>query len=281
MAQPVELEIRNVQFALGDDIPRAWHGGRRSVTLFFNNLSVFFPAGERFFIQAVRAHADFVAEPALKNDVQAFCAQEGIHSREHEAYNSMLVRQGYPIAQMEARVKRILARTQRIASPLRQLAATCALEHFTALLASFVLEDPRTIAGAHPTLAALWRWHAAEENEHKAVAFDVYRAAGGSWLRRCAVMLIASGIFWFKVFEQQLRLMKHDGILCSPREWFGLLGFLLVRPGAMRRLVFPYLRYFSPRFHPWVLDNRALLERWRTEFATEAVYRQPPRARQA
>lgn len=274
MNQPeVELQVRNVEFELGDDIPRAWHGGRRAVTLFFNNLSVFFPAGERFFIHAVRAHEKPLTDPRLKEDVRRFCAQEGIHSREHVAYNALLTRQGYPIAEMEARVERILGRTRRYASPRRQLAATCALEHFTALLASFVLEDPRTLEGAHPKLAALWRWHAAEENEHKAVAFDVYQASGGSWLRRCAVMVLTTLIFWSKVVEHQLRLMHHDGILFSPREWASLLGFLFVKPGSMRRLVRPYLHYFSPRFHPWDHDNRALLETWKQEYASSELYR--------
>ena len=275
MAAKIELSVRNVAFELGDEIPRAWHGGRRAVTLFFNNLSIFFPAGERFFIHAVRAHQELLTDPALRSDVNAFCGQEGIHSREHAAYNAMLARQGYPVAEMEARVQRILNRVMRFASPRRQLAATCALEHFTALLANFVLDDPRTLEGAHPELARLWRWHAAEENEHKAVAFDVYLAAQGSWPRRCVVMLVSTGIFWFKVAEQQVRLMKHDGILFSPREWAALLGFLFVSPGAMRRLVVPYLRYFAPGFHPWDIDNRALLQRWREEFERSSAYRKP------
>ena len=48
------FEIRNLSFDL-DGVPRYWHGGKRSVTLFMNNLSLFWP-GERFFIQSVKAH---------------------------------------------------------------------------------------------------------------------------------------------------------------------------------------------------------------------------------
>ena len=43
---------------------------------------------------------------------------------------------------------------------------------------------PQLLEGAHPAMVALWKWHAAEENEHKNVAFDVYKAAGGSAVYR-------------------------------------------------------------------------------------------------
>ena len=39
------LEPRNLKFELGPDVPPYWHGGRKAVTHFFNNLSVFLPVG--------------------------------------------------------------------------------------------------------------------------------------------------------------------------------------------------------------------------------------------
>jgi hypothetical protein len=46
--------VRNLRFAIDESIPQYWHGGRRSISIFLDNLSVFFPAGERFFVKAVR-----------------------------------------------------------------------------------------------------------------------------------------------------------------------------------------------------------------------------------
>jgi len=265
-------EIRNLQFMIGDQTPRHWHGGRKSVTAFFNNLSVFFPAGESIFIQSVKHYRDELADPALKEEARAFYAQEGIHSREHVRYNTMLAEQGYPVEAMESRVERLLKRVAKVNPPRMQLAITCALEHFTALMADMLLGESKLLDGADPTMARLWRWHAAEENEHKAVAFDVFKAVGGTYVERVIAMIGATFIFWSKVFEHQVRLMYLDGTLFSPREWLALARFLFWKPGGMLRLVPKYFDYFRPDFHPWDHDNRALLEEWKHELASTPDY---------
>lgn len=257
-------EVRDLRFQL-DDVPKHWHGGRRSVTLFFDNLSVFFPPGERFFVASVKAFRSAATDPTLREQVDAFCAQEGHHSREHVRYNKLLASQGYPAEDMEARVEKRLRRVTRLVPPRRRLAVTCALEHFTSLMATLILEDLRPLEGAHPQMAALWRWHAAEENEHKAVAFDLYRAAGGPWIERCYTMLMTTVVFWLMTGVQQVRLMKADGILFSAREWWALFRFLFLDPGGMQRLLVPYLRYYRRSFHPWEIDSAPLVERWKTE----------------
>lgn len=267
-------EVRNLQFATDEHVPRYWHGGRKSVTQFLNNLSVFFPVGERFFIASLKAHKQFITDPQLAAEARAFYAQEGIHSREHIRYNAMLRDQGYPIDAMEARVDWLLKLVTKH-TPLRmQLGVTCALEHFTALMADLLLTDDRLMEGADPTMARLWRWHAAEENEHKAVAFDVFKAAGGTYGERVATMLGATVIFWAKVLEHQVRMMAHDKTVFSLSEWFALAKFLFVKPGGFGRLIPTYLSYFRPSFHPWDHDNTALLEAWKREIVNAPEYRQ-------
>lgn len=262
------LEVRNYRFATGDDVPRHWHGGRRSITRFFDNLSVFFPAGERFFVASVRAFHDAVAdEPALRRAVRDFCAQEGIHGREHRRYNAMLAAQGLPVDDMERRVERLLARVSAKTSPRWQLAITASLEHFTALLGHILLERPELLEGADPTMAALWRWHAAEENEHKAVAFDVYLAAGGTYGERVRVMLGATLVFWAKVIEHQARLMHADGDLLSWREHARLQRFLWIAPGALPPMWRLWLTWFRRDFHPNDLDASEALAAWRASVA--------------
>lgn len=273
MSQSPMPEVRDFSFETGANVPRYWHGGRRALTLFFNNLSVFFPPGERFFVASVKAFRERIHEPQLAAEVKAFCAQEGIHSREHVRYNEMLRAQGYPIEVMEARLTRLL-RFVRFSNTARvQLAVTVCLEHFTALMAEFLLGplSRKLLEGAHPTMAALWRWHAAEENEHKAVAFDVYNKVGGYYLERAVVMLGTTLIFWFKVCEQQVRLMRADGIGASWAEWRALFRYLF-QPGGLHTLVRPYLAFFRPSFHPWQHDNRALLEDWKRDVAQSAEY---------
>lgn len=266
MATTTTLEVRNRTFPTGPAIPRDWHGAGRSVTRFFDNLSVFFPEGERFFMRSLRSfRAQVEDDPVMRALIRGFCAQEGIHGREHERYNAMLREAGYPIDAMEAQVKRILAGAERLLPKRWQLAATASLEHFTALMGHLLLEDPRLLEEADETMRALWRWHAAEENEHKAVAFDVYEAVGGNYPERAVVMLVATGIFWAKVFEQQARLMALDGDLFSPRAHLTLGCFLWVKPGGMAKLWRLWAAWFRPGFHPDDLDASEALARWKAE----------------
>jgi len=261
------MEARNIRFATGSDVPRHWHGGHISVTSFFNNMSLFFPPGERFFVAAVNHYRDQIKNDLLREQVATFCSQEGFHSREHVRYNRMLDAQGYPATQLETRIERIVRWISRAVPWRFQLAATCALEHMTATLAHVLLGDPEILEGANPVMAELWSWHAAEENEHKAVAFDVYKEVGGTYFERVRAMIWATVIFWSLVFDHQVRLMRRDGVLWSPRQWWGLFRFLYIRPGALRKMTPIYFQYFKRSFHPWDLDNRDLLEKWKEQHA--------------
>jgi len=269
----VPFEVRNLTFPIEPARARFWVGGRKAVTAFWDMLSIFFPEGERFFIESVNAHRHHVTDPALQQAVQKFCGQEGVHRREHARYNETLASFGYPVAQMERRVLRLLDVVRFIMPKRWQLAITVSLEHFTALLGELVLTSTTGLNGADPEVAKLWQWHALEENEHKAVAFDVYRAAGGTWLERCFIMALTTFIFWGRVVEQQVRMMWHDGTLFSPREHADLFRYLFRNgDGGMQRLAPKYFSFFKPGFHPFADGDREQLERWRSKLAlTEAA----------
>jgi Predicted metal-dependent hydrolase len=192
---------RDLHFHLPADRVCDWNGHGRMVSHFFNALSIFFPEGERFFIQSVRHYRDRVRDPELQQAVAAFIGQEAMHGREHTEYNALLEQAGLPAAACERRVVRLLTRVKRIQPPAMQLAATIALEHFTAIMADRLLRDfDASMHGAEPHYARVWRWHALEETEHKAVAFDVFRAIFGNGLRAWALrafgLLVATLIFW-------------------------------------------------------------------------------------
>src|SRR6266481_4368961 len=170
------IEPRDRTFELGPDLPYHWHSDDGGITHFFNALSLMLPPGERFFMAALRPFLREIEDPGLRKQVLGFLAQEGVHSREHERYNKRLDEQGYWTAKwFELLTLVSLDVTRRFTSRRWQLAITCAFEHLTATVADTVLRDSRILRDAHPEYARLWRWHCAEEIEHKAVAFDVYR----------------------------------------------------------------------------------------------------------
>ena len=174
------IEPRDLRFDLSGVQAGRWHSDNPYISHFWNALSITFPDGERFFMDSVRRVRREIRDGHLQEQIRAFLSQEGIHAREHRAYNDLLREQGYP-AQWPERLTRLALWLTRVTSARWQLALTCALEHFTATLAELVLtsEETRDLFG-HEEVRNLFVWHALEESEHKAVAFDVYRAVGGS-----------------------------------------------------------------------------------------------------
>jgi predicted metal-dependent hydrolase len=263
-ATPADLTItsRNLNVARDAVNPRWWHGGDPVATAFFNSLSATFPQGETFFIEAVRRFRD-QADPHLQEQIAEFVQQEAMHTREHIAFNRLIKDAGYDMAPMDAYTRHRIG-IARARPPLVQLAATVALEHFTAIMAHSLLTQIDPLHGAPPDVVKLWQWHAIEEIEHKGVAFDTYLNATRemSGLRRyairCQVMLLISFQFWRSILWHMANFFRQDGIN-TPRTWWRALRFLLVKPGMVRRIARPYLSFYRRDFHPWRHDDRALI----------------------
>ena len=83
------------------------------------------------------------------------------------------------MADLEKLIEKRLKIAKKLFSPLTQLAVTACLEHFTAGLASILLETKAgrdALQRMGEPYRSLWTWHALEELEHKSVAFDVCRS---------------------------------------------------------------------------------------------------------
>lgn len=219
------------------------------------------------FIEAVRANQDGTSDPALRRAISAFVAQEAQHGRVHEAYNEYAKRRGFDVDPISAGVRRRTAAMKAHLPKVVRLAATAALEHYTALMAEVVLGDPRFADGVPEAHARLWRWHAAEEAEHKAVAFDLLAEVSGSTYVRLRSYAFTSVMFPTLTALHTLHLMSKDGTLTDPRAHLGLLRFLFVDPGLIPRLLPGWLDYLRPDFHPWDRDDRELLREFRAGLA--------------
>ncbi len=261
---PPDLTItpRDRRFAPSQEAERMWHGGRVEATAIYNALSATFPRGEAFFVESVRAFREG-ADDKLAEEIKAFTTQEVIHSREHLAFNRRAADSGYDLTKLDQQVIKRLAVTKS-KPPIVSLAATMALEHFTAILAHQLLRDPSHLEGADRDAADLWRWHACEEIEHKGVAYDTWRHATRHWTRtkrwnvKARVMLFITRNFVVDRTAGALELMRQDG-LEGTRAWAKLLWYLWMRPGMFRKIAGAWIKFFLPGFHPWNEDDRALL----------------------
>jgi predicted metal-dependent hydrolase len=233
-------------------------------------LSSTFPEGEDFFVRSVRRHADQVTDPVLKEQVKGFIGQEVTHSREHVALNERLQEMGYPTRFNDRITRKSLLRDERMFSPLTCLAMTAALEHFTAVLAESLLgdEDAQALLGSTEVRKMLL-WHAYEESEHRAVAFDVYRAVGGTERRRIRTMRMVTLTFFGSVVLFTTLSLLRDPSTYNPMRLVRSLWALRRSPFLKRSLRRRLRQYNKVGFHPNDVDNSALLERWHPELFGE------------
>ena len=253
---------RNLKFGLPKDKAISWNPAGLHVTQFFNTLSIFFPAGERFFIQSVRNYRKEIVGDELKEQISAFIGQEGFHTREHEEYNEALVAAGMPVEAMDSLVVKLLELVKKTPRSF-QLAATVALEHLTAVLGDVLLRNDALLEEVEPHFSAVWRWHAIEETEHKAVCFDAYEQVMGKGVQayglRVAAFMIANVLFWSLYVPFYTAMVIKGGGLLNLKGWGKVLNLTFGRPGVLRRAVPDWLDFFRPGFHPWMHDNRHFL----------------------
>ncbi len=249
------------------DLPRYFATGGDLVSSHLAaSLSALFPDGEDFFVRSVRHFRDQITDPELKRQVAGFIGQESVHGREHRLLNDRLAELGYPTKRIERFTKRGLAFRTRVAPAKANLAATAALEHFTATLAELLLtnEEARNMFG-HDGVRDLFVWHALEESEHKAVAFDVYKAVGGS--ERMRVWTMKSNRFGFVaglLLQIAVALLFDRSTYRRGGLRRSLAGFR--RSPLISKDLWQQLRdYDRPDFHPDDRDTTELVEQWRTE----------------
>lgn len=266
---------RQLELEIPAATPRHWLGGDPYLTHLMNAFSLMFPQGERLFMDSVRAFRGQLDDEGLRQQVRGFLSQEALHSREHSVLNGWLTTLGFNAEAIDRAVGEDIARRRARRGPLDDLAVTCALEHFTALLAEMWLNEPELRDQAVEPLRTLWTWHAIEELEHKAVAFDVYRSVGGDYATRVRWMVRITFSFIVGISACHVHLMRADGEFKRPlhlaKRWWQFWG----PRGLFTRLVPSYLRYYKRDFHPWEQDHTLLIARFERELAS---YLQPVRA---
>jgi hypothetical protein len=202
--------------------------------------------------------------------VAGFIGQEAVHGREHRVFNDRLAEVGYPTKRYEKFTRTGLRVRERILSAKSNLAATAALEHFTATLAELVLsnEEIRRQMGAD-AVRDLFVWHALEESEHKAVAFDVYKAVGGGERLRVLTMNIFRFGFVIGMGLAVVLSLLGDRATYRPgtlrRSWRRIK-----RSPIMDRAIWAQLKDYNRHdFHPDDSDTTEMVEAWRAELFGE------------
>ena len=267
MSAAVPTRRMAFEYPTVEELPRHFVSGDLAMSHVVAMLSAMFPDGEDFFVRSVRACRDDIADPELREQVKGFIGQEAMHGREHRELNDRLAALGYPTKGVERFVDWGLHLREKIWSARANLGVTAALEHYTATLAETLLADERARDLFDvPEIQSLLLWHALEESEHKAVAFDVFRHAGGSErLRRLMMNLTTFAFLLTLVGTTTVSLAKDPTARRHPLRLARSLAALRRSPFVTRDVLRRVRAYNRPGFHPDDIDARDLVEHWRTE----------------
>jgi hypothetical protein len=252
---------RKTSFDLAS-VPLHWLNGDPQGTHTLNVGNLLFPTGERFFNDSLRNALPYVADEAVRKEIRGFLGQEVTHANEHERCVARMHEHGIDFSRalriFEDVRRRLNARVDSLPEPLRRqavlhmLAATAAAEHLTASLAGYILESNNwSETDVDPEMRHLFMWHAAEEVEHRHVAFDVYNHVGGGYARR-AITMLPVGVLILVVWPLlTTEIMRRD-----PRAkgiWSWRKHLAAARRGevfSLPRAVWDVRLYLKPGHHP-------------------------------
>jgi uncharacterized protein len=258
---PVQIQARRVDFDVSG-VPLHWIPGHPVASNVISLLNIVLPAAERWFVTTLNEALPLVKDPRLAEDIRGFIGQEGTHADVHERLlQDFMVTRGVDpkpmLDQVEYVFARVLAPTAS-SDPRRRLNHLCdrlwliaAIEHYTAVLGDFALNNAWDDHAADPTIVDVFRWHGSEEVEHRMVAHDVAVYFQDSYVDRIGAMVMAmTGIYllfqrgtyflikadpdldigWWKM--QRLRYLdsKKD-LLPKYRKLFGSNTLAYFRPG--------------------------------------------------
>lgn len=251
-------------------VPKHWFGGSAVATALSNGVNLLFPLGEQFFIRSVRHYASrFEHDRERMELIRGFYGQEGRHSREHERFFARMKEHGFEIDAFLRWYERIAYGVfERITPAPVRLSTTAALEHFTAILAAYALADGE-LDEADPRMQEFLKWHAAEELEHKAVAYDVLQSVDDRYAVRLAGLAMGTAMLgsWWCVATYLL--LRQEGI--SAPQAIAELRALRAKQAAetgkerdIGRDVFwkGIKEYAQPGFHPDNTDDYHLARRY-------------------
>jgi predicted metal-dependent hydrolase len=177
------------------------------------------PHVEPYLNKVMAAAAKEIDDPRLKQDIALFMAQEGNHYRQHKLFNKQLYPRYPGLAALEAELGHDLA-TMLQERSLKFNASYCeGFESLGIIHAEFFFEQiDDLLAGADSRVVDLWKWHLAEEFEHRSVCYEVHYALGSGYFARIGGFLYAMrhlGAYGKRVAEY---LMSVDRETMTPDD---------------------------------------------------------------
>jgi len=149
----------------------------------FNAASLIPAYVEPYLLKVMKQARDKVdqSNTRLIEDIDIFCKQEMQHCKHHIAYNKAIRDQGYEgLKPFEDKIQAEYEDWLKNRSLRFNLAYCEGFESMSATACEAWFESyDEYLEGADPVVADMWRWHLAEEFEHRTVCSDVYHELSG------------------------------------------------------------------------------------------------------
>lgn len=258
----LKVPARAMRFREEQDALEQWFSESPIVAAFFASMSSTFPAGERNFIKSVRHYQDNLKGEKLKEQVRGFIHQEAHHGVAHDRINQQFAEMGIPMARFEQRLQSVLDDRLSKLPPEKILAMTVSMEHITAIMAHWILSAPQVLEDFPKSIREMFLWHAVEEIEHKAVAFDVFMQQCGDRKILRAMCRISVTIFVLRMIRYTTITLWRLRILPRWRHLKKAWKFFYGKHGLMPSVRQPYRDFYREDFHPWDVDDRTLIDDW-------------------
>lgn len=253
----------------------------------FNAIHLLLPAGEFWFCRVFNKAIPLIQDENLKADVKAFIRQEAIHARAHLQGQDYLSQHNYNIEHGVEIAERLFSQLLAdkpfnlkmfdqsfIASYwlILRVGIIAAIEHFTGAIGQWTLDNKTWDEyQADPEISDLFRWHLAEEVEHRSVAFDLFhhllQNKLGFYISRQVIMAGVFPMFLYLLVDIGRSLARQDSEAdmqkIAKANIFRVLWELQkigTKTGNVPTLTFfvkSVYRWASPRFHPEDEGNTA------------------------
>lgn len=252
---PHDITVRKVKFEFPDELDDVLPGDDLVRETYLVAFSLTMPYLEPYLIRTFRSVTEDITDAGLAADVREFIGQEAQHFQNHRRVNEMIKRQlGDDVgAKLQAVEDRLDADYRRFStSKSRRFNLTYAegFEAMTCAMAITMFAEAESGEGPKSSFGPwqqLWAWHAAEEIEHRTVAFDVFEHIEGSYAARVVGSLQAQAHFQRSIDRMQRILLASQGVTARPHM-----------PPWLKRGRSRYLSTFRRGYDPADLDVGAL-----------------------
>ena len=245
--------------------PMVWLPNEPIASYLLNSLNLVIPEGERMMIQAFEQALPDVHDEKLREDMLGFMGQEMLHAQAHEdVMNQVFTRHGVDPTPFSDQMQYFFRRTLGVGAStdsrsirqrlIERLGISASAEHMFAFMGHWAMNADLESFGADPQMLDLYRWHGAEEVEHRAVAHEVAAYFGVGYVRRSVSMIITWPIFIAWLIRAAMYLSRND----PNTPTIGYPRLLIGIASASRRGLLPGLSQwlwsgmstFVPGFHP-------------------------------